>query len=129
MHKSRLGTVVIDCQTEHVEAAAGFWSRALGWPSRRLPDPEDANYRQLETPPNEVTLLIQVVRHPSRVHIDIETDDIDAEVRRLEQLGAKRVARVKRWWVMEAPTGQRFCVVPPQRADFEVRAITWDMGG
>jgi len=34
-------------------------------------------------------------------------------VRRLEALGAKRIEFVKRWWVMEAPTGQRFCVVNP----------------
>jgi hypothetical protein len=65
------------------------------------------------------------VEHPSRVHIDIETDDIEAEVQRLEALGAKRVAQVKRWWVMEAPTGQRFCVVRPQRPDFVERANSW----
>ncbi len=46
-----------------------------------------------------------------RVHLDIEADDIDAEVLRLEALGARRVAHVKTWWVMEAPTGQRFCVI------------------
>ena len=125
MHKSRLGTIVIDCNTEQVEAAADFWSKALGWPSERLSDPSSANYRKLQTPPNEIPLLVQAVQHPSRVHLDIETDDIDAEVRRLEQLGAKRIAEVKRWWVMEAPTGQRFCVVRPQRDDFEAHANTW----
>lgn len=125
MHKSRLGALVIDCRTEDVEAAAGFWSAALGWPSRPLADPGDANYRSLEAPPNEVGVLVQAVAHPSRVHVDIETDDIEAEVRRLEALGAIRVAQVKRWWVMEAPTGQRFCVVRPQRADFDASANTW----
>ena len=49
--------------------------------------------------------------HSSRVHLDIESDDVDAEVARLEKLGAKRVEQVKTWWVLEAPTGQRFCVV------------------
>jgi predicted enzyme related to lactoylglutathione lyase len=125
MHKSRLGTIVIDCQTEDVEAAAEFWSRALGWPSRPLANPDDAAYRRLETPPQEALVLVQAVAHPSRVHVDIETDDIDAEVARLEALGARRVAQVKRWWVMEAPTGQRFCVVRPQRSDFEAAANTW----
>jgi hypothetical protein len=51
------------------------------------------------------------VQHPSRVHLDIETDDLDAEAARLEALGAKKIGFVKRWWVMEAPTGQRFCIV------------------
>jgi hypothetical protein len=70
-------------------------------------------------------VLVQAVDHTSRVHIDIETNDIEAEALRLEALGAKRVAHVKRWWVMEAPTGQRFCVVSPQRPDFDEGAITW----
>ncbi|MEO0997720.1 MAG: VOC family protein, partial [Pseudomonadota bacterium] len=68
----------------------------------------------------------QRVRHASRVHLDIETDDIDAEVQRLEALGAKRVRQIKRWWVMEAPTGQRFCVVRPTRKSFDETARRWD---
>ena len=68
---------------------------------------------------------VQKVEHDSRVHLDIETDDIEAEVRRLEALGAKRVGTVQSWWVMEAPTGQRFCVVRPQRADFKEHANVW----
>ena len=126
MHKSRLATIVIDCHTEELDSATDFWSKALGWASKKLSEPSNSNYRQLVTPPGEVTVLVQSVAHPSRVHIDIETDDIEAEVKRLEGLGAQRVAQVKRWWVMEAPTGQRFCVVRPQRSDFESRATLWD---
>jgi predicted enzyme related to lactoylglutathione lyase len=126
MHKSRLATVVIDCQTEDVEAAAGFWAAALGRGIKAPETPGMERYRGLEGPPGEVTMLVQAVQHPSRVHIDIETDDIDAEVLRLESLGAKRVAQVKTWWVMEAPTGQRFCVVRPQRPDFEAHATAWE---
>jgi len=59
------------------------------------------------------------------VHLDIETDDIDAEVRRLEKLGAKRVQPVQTWWVMEAPTGQRFCVVQASSPEFDARASRW----
>lgn len=125
MHKSRMATLVIDCQTEALDAAAAFWSEALGWAAKKLTDPGSANYRQLVTPPAEPTVMVQSVSHPSRVHIDIETDDIEAEVQRLEGLGARRVAQVKHWWVMEAPTGQRFCVVPPQRPDFERHAHVW----
>ena len=125
MHKSRLGTVIIDCRTDDLDGAASFWSRALDWPAQPLDNADDANYRLLDGPPDEVKVLVQAVDHPSRVHIDIETDDIEAEVRRLEALGAKRVAQIKRWWVMEAPTGQRFCVVRPQRPDFAARANEW----
>jgi len=63
--------------------------------------------------------MLQKVEHESRIHLDIESDDKEAEVDRLEALGAKRVAQIKRWWVMEAPTGQRFCVVNPQRGPME----------
>jgi predicted enzyme related to lactoylglutathione lyase len=125
MHKSRLGTLVIDCQTDQLDAAAAFWSQALGWASNKLSEPDNANYRQLATPPGELTVLVQSVSHPSRVHLDIETDDIDAEVERLERIGARRIAHIKRWWVMEAPTGQRFCVVRPQRSDFGQGANVW----
>lgn len=125
MHKSRLGTVVIDCQTDQVETAARFWACVLGRPSAPLSDPNDGNYRRLNGPTGEVGVLVQAVGHSSRVHIDIETDDIAAEVARLEALGAKRVSQTKRWWVMEAPTGQRFCVVRPQRADFDAGANIW----
>ena len=60
------------------------------------------------------------------MHLDIEADDIGAEVRRLEALGATRVAAVDSWVVMQAPTGQRFCVVRVQRAGFAAQANTWN---
>jgi predicted enzyme related to lactoylglutathione lyase len=125
MHKSRLGCIIIDCQTDDLDAAARFWSQALGVEYEPLTDPADATYRALEMPASEPRVLVQQVEHPSRVHLDIETDDIEAEVKRLEALGARRVAHVKRWWVMEAPTGQRFCVVRPQRGTFEQEANEW----
>jgi Glyoxalase-like domain len=59
------------------------------------------------------------------VHLDIKTDDVEAEVARLEALGAKKIAYVKRWWVMEAPTGQRFCVLKPQRGSLDTDANDW----
>ena len=126
MHKSRLGAVVIDCETDDLDREAEFWSRVLGAAAKRSSNSEYQNYVSLEVAPDEVKVLLQKVDHRSRVHIDIETDDIDAEADRLEKLGAKRVARIKRWLVMEAPSGHRFCVVPPQRPDFEEGAKEWD---
>ena len=79
----------------------------------------------LETPPDEPIVEIQRVEHESRVHIDIETDDIVAEVARLTKLGAKVVDRLERWVVMQAPTGQRFCVVRVQRPGFPKNANRW----
>ncbi len=80
----------------------------------------------LETPPDEPIVQIQSVNHDSRVHIDIETDDIVAEVARLTKLGATVVDRLPRWVVMQAPTGQRFCVVRVQRPGFQKNANRWE---
>ena len=126
MHRSRLNGLLIDCKTEDIDAAARFWAEALGRPV----DPDHAgsrgNYRMLETPPDELSVQIQRVEHESRVHIDIETDDIPAGVARLEKLGAEVDKRTKRWVVMRAPTGQRFCVVRVQRAGFPKNATAWE---
>ena len=125
MHKSRLGAIVIDCGGDDFERDAAFWSAALGRDGERPDDPADQNYVSLKTRPDELPVLLQKVDHPSRAHIDIEADDIEAEVVRLEELGAKRVAQIKRWWVMEAPSGHRFCVVQPQRADLSENGNAW----
>ena len=126
MHKSRLAGFIIDCQTGDLDAAAQFWSRALGLELRPSANAADTRYRTFATAPDQPHLEVQRVEHESRVHLDIEADDIEAEVARLERLGAKRIGPVRSWYVMEAPTGQRFCVVRPQRADFPARANTWD---
>lgn len=79
----------------------------------------------LHTPHDEPIVQIQRVVHESRVHIDIETDNIPAEVARLEKLGAHVVDRLERWVVMQAPTGHRFCVVRVQRPGFPDNASSW----
>jgi len=126
MHKSRLAGFIIDCRTDDLDAAARFWGRALGLEVKPAVNPADSAYRAFNTAPDEFHIEVQKVDHASRVHLDIESDDIEAEVRRLEKLGAKRVAQVRTWWVMEAPTGQRFCVVRVQRPDFAENANSWD---
>jgi predicted enzyme related to lactoylglutathione lyase len=125
MHKSRLGGIIIDCQSDDLDADAEFWARALGRRAKRSADPENVNYVELVGPAEEIFVEVQKVDHPSRVHIDIETDDIEAEVSRLQKLGAKPIERVRTWCVMEAPSGQRFCVVRPQRSTFEQEANRW----
>jgi hypothetical protein len=122
MHRSKLAGFIIDCRTDDLDAAARFWGNALGLPIRAL-GPGEEDYRRLSDP--RLHIEVQRVTHESRVHLDIETDDIEAEVARLERLGARRVARVKSWWVLEAPTGQRFCVVAKTSADFDASATIW----
>jgi catechol 2,3-dioxygenase-like lactoylglutathione lyase family enzyme len=126
MHHSRLCALLIDCHTPDVDKAARFWADALGRALDHDHPGTRGNYRMLETPPDEPIVQVRRVEHESRVHIDIETDDIPAEVARLEALGAKVVDRLERWVVMQAPTGQRFCVVRVQRAGFPRNATRWE---
>jgi hypothetical protein len=107
MHRSRLSGFIIDCEDADPAQAASFWSAALGMTTLEAEGP----YVRLDATARDLIVEVQTVSHASRVHLDIEADDVEAEVKRLEQLGARRVEPIRTWWVMEAPTGQRFCVV------------------
>jgi hypothetical protein len=119
MHRSRLAGFIIDCRTGELADAASFWSAALGMPSRGA---DGDLYIRLDAGARDLHVEVQRVEHESRVHLDIETDDVPAEVARLEHLGAKRAVQTHAgtWVVMEAPTGQRFCVV---RAKTELEGV------
>lgn len=124
MHKSCLAGFIIDCQSADLDGATRFWSGALGMRLETQAPPED-KYRRLDSGRTGLHIEVQTVSHPSRVHLDIESDDIEAEVKRLETLGAKCIEKIHTWVVMEAPTGQRFCVVRPQRPNFAEQANVW----
>jgi Glyoxalase-like domain len=108
MHRSRLAGFIIDCKDADVDRAAGFWSAALGMP---LGEREGDKYIKLDASARDLQMEVQRVSHDSRVHLDIESDDVEAEVARLQKLGARRLEDIKTWVVLEAPTGQRFCVI------------------
>ena len=124
-HRSRLAGFIIDCQTGDIDAAATFWSGALGLQIGDKQVEGDATYVEFQDGASGLQIEVQKVQHPSRVHLDIETDDLDAEAARLEALGAKKVGFVKRWWVMEAPTGQRFCVVRMKHPELGASPNEW----
>ena len=126
MHRSRINGILIDCNVDDIEAGARFWAEALGRPINPDHPGTRDNYVMLEDRPGEISVQVQRVDHESRVHIDIETDDIPAEVARLEKLGATVDKRLERWVVMRAPTGQGFCVVRVQRDGFESGANRWE---
>jgi len=126
MHHSRLCSMQIDCNVADIDEAARFWAAALGRPVDMDHPGSRDKYRQLATLPDEPMLQLQRVEHESRVHLDIETDDIEAEVARLEKLGATIFKRLEHWVVMQAPSGQRFCVVRVQRPGFAENANRWE---
>lgn len=125
MHRSRFSSVLIDCATQDYEAGIDFWSRALG----RYAVRDDARYATFEDPlGGDGGLLLGLQRVPREeraIHLDIETDDVEAEVARLEALGARVKARVGRHVVMAAASHHAFCVVPVFRDDFPSGATEW----
>ena len=122
-HKSRIGTLCIDCKTEDLSEATAFWSAMLGMDGKV---DEGGKYTVFNGHSGYPKVLLQSVDHDPRVHLDIETDDIEAECKRLAALGARTVARIKTWIVMEAPTGHRFCLVGPQGDDWPGQAPEFD---
>ena len=107
--------LVLDCADP--DRLAEFWSAAIGYTMLGgagnyvlLVDPDDSRPK----------LLLQRVEEPkagkNRMHFDIETPTVDAEVSRLEDLGARRIVadaieeHGNRWVVMSDPEGNEFCV-------------------
>jgi len=108
-HRSRLAGFIIDCEGGSLAEAASFWSQALGLAVVEPDEGGEDTYARLDGSPLGLHIEVQKVEHPSRVHLDIESDDIEAEAKRLIALGAKEIARPhdSRWNDLEAPTGQR----------------------
>lgn len=136
MHRILLSTLIIDAQSGTHEETARFWAAAL---DADVVSPRRAeDYRILEGASEDFRVVVQNVHSgPPGVHLDIHTDDLEAEVGRLEGLGATVVDRSfvdhpGQWIIMADPAGKQFCVVyalnplRPQadRDAFERRAKT-----
>ncbi|MGN9908831.1 VOC family protein [Phytohabitans sp. LJ34] len=125
MHRSRLSTILIDAPTGEAAAAADFWSRALGVPARPVPDEEQ--FTSLPGALPGLSLAVQAVDDKARYHVDIESDDVEAEAARLVALGAVEVDRWLECRILRAPGGHLLCVIP-RHSDpetFERHAHTW----
>ncbi len=119
--------MVIDCAEDDFERDVEFWSRALG--KQPIPEagPRYVSLRgRLGGEGGPYVLLQRVVKEERAVHLDIETDDVEREVARLAELGARVKARIRNHVVMLAPSGHAFCVVPTgRRSDFPGDAAEW----
>jgi hypothetical protein len=125
MHRSRIGIVLIDHPEDRYEANLAFWAAAAGRDVDR--GAGNAEYASLGV---IGTLHLEVQRTgigtPPRLHLDIETDDIEAEVARLVGVGATVDRRPEGFVVMRDPGGIVFCVVGVQTGDlFAGDATTW----
>jgi hypothetical protein len=124
-HYSRLSKVVIDVPPADHDRELAFWSAAAGQPLTRFDTHPEYHGAALG---QDFGLLIQRLgQGAARVHLDIHTDDLPAEIARLEKLGAERVQQAHSWQVMRDPAGLLFCVIPesPGALD-ESNAHRWE---
>ena len=125
-HYSRLFKIVIDVPAADHDRELAFWSAAVGQPLTRFDTHPEYHGAPLHG--TEFGLLIQRLGDgPGRVHLDIHTDDLAAEIARLEQLGAERVQQVHSWWILRDPDGLLFCVIPEAAGSLnDSNAQRWD---
>jgi hypothetical protein len=125
-HYSKVRKLVIDVPADEHDAEVSFWQGATGQQlvrGERYPE-----YHGAMLPGQDIGLLVQQLEDgPPRLHLDIHTDDLEAELARLEQLGAERVQQVHRWWIMRDPAGLLFCVIPePPGSLTDENATRWE---
>lgn len=130
-HRSRLCQFVID--VDDLDAGVAFWTAALDATDEPLSDSSNRIYRQLRLPDADIRILLQrtndAKHHKERMHLDLETDDVEAEVQRLENLGATRwdhqQERGYDFWVMRDPWGNEFCVLQPIFPHLLIKRPLW----
>jgi predicted 3-demethylubiquinone-9 3-methyltransferase (glyoxalase superfamily)/predicted enzyme related to lactoylglutathione lyase len=114
MHRSRLSVVLVDVEASLRDRAVTFYSGALG----RAGEPSTSFPEYSKFPGSQDPgFLVQEIQGDARVHFDLHTDDVEAEVARLERLGAKIREKSGHWVVMTDPAGLNFCVVGVDRHD------------
>ncbi|WP_091367965.1 VOC family protein [Geodermatophilus telluris] len=125
-HRSRLAVLLLDLPPAHHAAGTAFWAGATG--RTAVPDPADGDWASLGSLAGGLSLEVQRTGEgtPPRWHVDVETDDVPAEVARLEALGARRLADMGSFWQMTDPAGLVFCVVGVQTGEaFDRYAVRW----
>jgi hypothetical protein len=112
--------VIIDAPEAEADRAARFWAAALGVEARPFaPAPQ---FTSLPGALPGLVGAVQAVDDAPRIHLDIETDDLEAEVGRLTGPGAEPVARWQECQVLRAPGGHLVRVLPQESDAETIRA-------
>ncbi|MCD9154054.1 VOC family protein [Aeromicrobium duanguangcaii] len=107
---------MITCDTTDALALATWWAEQTGG----IITEENEGWYVMVALPTGLVLGFQKVDDPTpgknRLHLDVVTDDLAAEVERLRAAGAGVVAERGddsfRWVTMTDPAGNEFCVAP-----------------
>jgi predicted enzyme related to lactoylglutathione lyase len=125
MHRSRLFGMLVDTPASSAAAAADFWAAALGGSAKQSAD--EPEYTRVTGTVAGFAMVVQSVDDQARIHLDIETDDVQAEAERLLALGATLVTDNGGHKILRAPGGHLVCVVPVQSPSevFDADAKSW----
>ena len=126
MHQSRVYALLIDTPQADAAPAAAFWAAALGAAPAR-PVPQEPQFTRLHQALPGLVTVVQAVDDAPRYHLDIETDNVEAETARLLALGAVQVSQWLDCHVLRAPGGHLLCVIPVHSdpGAFKAQATTW----
>ncbi|MEZ0449328.1 VOC family protein [Cellulomonas sp. ICMP 17802] len=123
MHRIMLREVIIDAPADRFDAVTAFWSGALAATPHPVPGEPFVGLRDAAALPHVATQDIGDDPVP-RYHLDIETDDLEAEIARLTALGATVRTRYDDYAVLADPAGLLFCLLPPVSEEFATRSRT-----
>ena len=124
-HASRIAGFPLHPDHDALMSAADFWGAGL---ELELPTAAMNGGVYLRRCPQrgEWQLEARNAPTPSTAQIDVETDDLEAEAARLEELGARRVGHLRQhWWELELPAGQRIRVAMAPEAAHAGDAFRW----
>jgi hypothetical protein len=112
-HRSRLVQLCVDVPHDRYEAELNFWRAATGWADESVDAAEF--HRLVHRRESPLQLLVQRLGQDdgaahARAHLDLGSDDLDAEVSRLETLGARVLGPGDGFIVLRDPVGLPFCV-------------------
>lgn len=110
---SHIGFITID--VNDMQVASKFWSETLDATSID----DNPTFRKLIIPRSELAIFLQLVPESktskTRMHLDLVSDDVDAEAARIEKLGAKIQRKPAtdgfKFAVMQDPFGNEFCIL------------------
>jgi hypothetical protein len=134
-HRSRVAHFVIDI--DDLDHRVAFWSAALDAKQEPLSEASSHVYRRPRLPDSDIRILLQRTAdpktHKERMHRDLEADDVEAEVRRLEALDATRYDHQQErgydFWVLRDPWHNEFCVLQVNFPDLLAQRQPWpDLG-
>ena len=112
-HRSRLVQLCVDVPADRYDIELAFWRAATGWADEEVDAPEF--HRLVHRSESPLQLLVQRLGRDdggqhARAHLDLGTDDLDAEVARVRSLGANVLWANDGFIALRDPLGLAFCV-------------------